>query len=461
MTNMVGPRDPALLAEGFRGGESSPSEEIEALLDRVEHYESTIEALLPDETHRQRRARLLSEAEALEKRWPDPTTRPPLYGVVVGVKDLFHAPGFPTRAGSRLPPEIFRAAGAFPGADDPAAESVRLLREAGALVLGKTVTTEFAYFGPGPTRNPWNPDHTPGGSSSGSAAAVAAGFCHVALGTQTIGSISRPATFCGIAGFKPGFGRVSVRGVVPFSPNADHVGLIAPTARALRIVAPVLLDGGDGIPRSSAPTPRKLRTVLVPAGPYLEQADQEALRALGTVCERLQEQGVTVHEISAFPDIEAINEAHQEMIAADFARVHRSWYEEHRDLYHVRSRELVKRGKAVSAERHADACSGRAALRSLLEEALQHHGADFWLAPATVGGAPAGIHATGSPIMNLPWTYAGLPTVSLPVTGLPHGLDGDGLPLGVQIAGTAGGDAHADADRQLLARAELLERLLR
>jgi len=149
----------------------------------------------------------------------------------VGIKDIFHVDGFVTRAGTRVPPERFAG---------PEAASVALLREAGALIAGKTVTTEFAYFEPGPTRNPHNPAHTPGGSSSGSAAAVAAGLCQLALGTQTIGSVIRPAAFCGVVGFKPSFGRIPTSGLVYFSRTIDHVGLFTQDLDGMELAASVL-----------------------------------------------------------------------------------------------------------------------------------------------------------------------------------------------------------------------------
>ena len=147
------------------------------------------------------------------------------------MKDIFHVKGFLTRAGSGLPVDLLTG---------PEAESVTQLKQAGALILGKTVTTEFAYFAPGPTRNPRNPAHTPGGSSSGSAAAVGAGLCPLALGTQTIGSILRPASFCGVVGFKPSFGRISSAGVIPFAVSLDHIGFFTQDVAGATLAAAVL-----------------------------------------------------------------------------------------------------------------------------------------------------------------------------------------------------------------------------
>jgi Asp-tRNA(Asn)/Glu-tRNA(Gln) amidotransferase A subunit family amidase len=189
------------LAEQLRSGELDIITYINEANDWIEETEPIIQALIFEENRQQR---LIREAEALLWKYPNPDDRPPLFGVLIGVKDLFNVDGFQTQAGSMLPPAEFEGA---------EASIITDLKNQGALILGKTVSTEFAYFQPGPTGNPLNPNHTPGGSSSGSAAAVAAGYCPLAFGTQTIASIIRPASYCGIAGFKPSFGRVSTQGV--------------------------------------------------------------------------------------------------------------------------------------------------------------------------------------------------------------------------------------------------------
>lgn len=465
----VAPQSFALLRERLKSGKTTLSEELTELLQRIQSHEPVVAALLPDETASQRRTRLLEEAAELEQRWPEPSQRPPLFGALVGVKDLFHAVGFPTRGGSLLPPEVFAGEDA-PGRPEPhtgEASTVAALRAAGALVLGKTVTTEFAYFGPGPTRNPWNPSHTPGGSSSGSAAAVAAGFCHIALGTQTIGSISRPASFCGVAGFKPSFGRIAADGVIPFSASADHVGVIAADLASLTLAASVLVQRWSPAAVQSAATAsatatqhppviaaaagRSFGTVAMPEGRYLHQADSASLRALDMVIDRLHNSGVDIQRVSVLSDIERINQLHRDMIARDFSDVHASWYRDYGDRYQSTSARLIEQGATVSDDRRDAARAQRIEVRHKLEHELERHGADFWLAPATVGEAPHGIESTGSPIMNLPWTYAGLPTVSLSLATLPEGRGPAGLPLGIQIASRHG------SDEELLSCATQLE----
>ena len=225
---LTAPAPLAKTASALRNGQLDLLHYINETCDRIEAIEPTIQAFLP-EPHR--RARLLAEAEVLQSRFPDPGDRPPLYGVLVGVKDVFVVDGFPTQAGSQLPAELFVG---------QEATCVSLLRRAGALIAGKTISTEFAYFEPGPTRNPHNPDHTPGGSSSGSAAAVAAGFCPLALGTQTIGSTIRPAAFCGIIGFKPTYGRIPTPGLILCSVSLDTVGFFTQDISGTVLVASLI-----------------------------------------------------------------------------------------------------------------------------------------------------------------------------------------------------------------------------
>src|SRR6185436_1753512 len=233
---------------------------LEAFRRAFEEREPEVLSFLPEEG---RWDRLAAAARALVERWPHPAHRPPLFGLPVGVKDIFHVDGFATHAGSAVPSEELAG---------PQSAAVSRLLAAGAVVLGKTVTTEFAYFAPGPTRNPAAPGRTPGGSSSGSAAAVAAGLAPVALGSQTIGSICRPAGYCGIVGFKPGYERVPREGVVPLSPSLYHVGWLAADVEIATRVAAVLCDDWRGAITVSA------RPVLgVPEGPYLERASAEGL----------------------------------------------------------------------------------------------------------------------------------------------------------------------------------------
>ncbi len=385
---------------------------LDLLEARFRNREREVLAFVPEAG---RFDRLRREARELVGRHPDPADRPPLFGVPIGIKDVFHVHGFLTRAGSRLPPEELHGL---------EAESVTALREAGALILGKTVATEFAYFAPGPTRNPRNPDHTPGGSSSGSAAAVGAGLCPLALGTQTLGSVCRPAAFCGVVGFKPSYDRISRSGLVPLAPSLDHAGTFTADAAGAELAASLLC-------RSWKETQVDRRPVLgVPEGPYLERASDEARLHFEAVRGRLGKAGYRVESVPAFDDFARVEARHRAIVAAEAARVHARWFPRFEGLYHEKTAELVRRGQQISPDNLDVALAGCGKLRQTLTALMDEHEIDLWLTPSAVGAAPAGLESTGDPVMNLAWTQAGLPALSLPA-----GRNADRLPLGVQLVG--------------------------
>jgi len=427
----------ATVAAALASGELPLLAYLDALLARIAERDPALQAFLPEAD---RAGRLRREAAALLDRWPRPEDRPPLFGVPVGIKDIFRVDGFPTGAGSRLPPAEFAGR---------QAEVVTTLQEAGALILGKTVSTEFAYFAPGPTKNPCDPERTPGGSSSGSAAAVAAGLCPLALGTQTIGSTLRPAAYCGVVGFKPTFGRISVAGAVPLAPSLDHVGLFTADVAGAACAAAVLC--AEWRP-AAAPDAWKKPRLGIPEGPYLEPASAEGLAGFRAACARLAAAGFAVEPVPAMPDFAAIGgiaARHRLIVAAEAARVHAGWYGRFGALYSPQMRDLIERGRTVSDEELERALAGRAALRRELTDLLDRHGLDLWLSPPAQGPAPLGLGNTGDPVMSIPWTYAGLPALSLPV-----GRSTEGLPLGLQIAG------RWQEDEALLAAAAELERVV-
>ena len=426
------PASTELLAE-LRSGRRPLDEYLRELEGRFARIEAQVQAFMPEE---HRFERLQEEARQLVYEQLDPDRRPPLFGLLFGVKDVFHADGFETSGGSRLPPADLAG---------PEAEVVTRLKQLGALVAGKTVSTEFAYFAPGPTHNPHAPGHTPGGSSSGSAAAVAAGLCPLALGTQTIGSVSRPAAFCGVVGFKPTYGTVSAKGLIPLSPSLDHVGWFTPDVALAAAVATALRQ-----PLGPAPEDGNRRPVLaVPTGPYLERAGEIARRHLAETTRRLADRGYKILEVGAFADIDAIEERHSLIVAAEAARVHADWYSIHAELYEARTRALIERGREITDAALGAALMGRARLRHDLTGLMDSHDIDLWLSPAAAGPAPAGLESTGDPVMNRPWTHAGLPTLALPA-----GQDDDGLPLGIQLA------ARWDRDETLLAWGRGIEEAL-
>ncbi|MXR43329.1 amidase [Halobaculum sp. WSA2] len=426
----------APLAAAFRTGERDPTAYANTLRDRIEARDPEIHAWVDGAISR---AWLTAETEALLERHPrsdsesdagDGADRPPLFGVPVGVKDIFHVDGLPTRAGSDLPPEVLAG---------QEATAVRRLRAAGATVAGKTHTTEFAYFSPPPTRNPHDLDHTPGGSSSGSAAAVASGTAPLALGTQTVGSIVRPAAFCGVVGFKPTRGRLPTDGVIPLSRSVDHVGTFTRDVAGAALAASVLLDGWDEQRAGERTEPP---TLGVPTGPYLDQPSEVGREAFERALDSLANAGYELVRVEAFPDIDDVNDRHDTLVAAEAALAHGEWYGRYGDRYADATRELIEDGLSTPVSALVRGRRGRDALRDSLAETADDHGIDAWIAPAAPGPAPEGIDDTGDPAMNLPWTHAGLPTI-----GLPAG-DVDGLPVGVQVA------AEFDADERLLAWAD-------
>lgn len=407
----------ALIARDLVSGTLDLKEYINATCDRIDRVDSAVEAFLPEAN---RRERLLQEADSLREIYPEPESRPPLYGVLIGVKDIYRVDGFPTRAGSNLNPDVLAG---------PEAECVMLLRQAGALVLGKTVTTEFAYFEPGPTRNPHNLDHTPGGSSSGSAAAVAAGLSPLTLGTQTIGSVNRPAAFCGVVGFKPSYNRIPSDGMLYFSRSADHVGCFTQDVEGMILAASSLCYQWQDIDVNYKPV------LGVPRGKYLEQASQEGLRSFSEQLEKLRIAGYTINEVNALDEIETIAAWHRKLISAEIALEHKDLYTRFADLYRPRTVEIINEGKAVSEKDLEEARKQQKELREKLETTMRELGIDLWVTPAAPGPAPEGISATGDPAMNMPWTNAGLPSVSVP-----SGRADNGLPLGLQLIAPFMGD---------------------
>jgi Asp-tRNA(Asn)/Glu-tRNA(Gln) amidotransferase A subunit family amidase len=428
MTELTAPpADLPALAHALRTGRLPLTTYLDYLEQRLAERDGTVQAYMPEPG---RFARLRAEAAALEAQYPAGSERPTLFGVAVGVKDIFHVDGLPTTGGSKLPPEVLAG---------PEAASVTALKQAGALILGKTVSTEFAFFGPGPTTNPHNSAHTPGGSSSGSAAAVGAGLSALALGTQTIGSIIRPAAFCGVVGYKPSYARISAAGVIPLSPSLDHVGTFTPDVPGAALAARVLCAEWRSVARLSRPV------IGIPLGPYLEAAGPEAQASTQRAAERLSAAGYDVRAVAAMPDFSAIRERHWLLMAAEAAAVHAGWFEAYGERYHPRTADLVERGRkadraAVEAARH-----GRTDLRVDLTRLMDANKLDLWLAPSALGPAPRGLESTGDPIMNLPWTHSGLPVV-----GVPAGVAENGLPLGVQFIG------RWWADEQLLSWAAAL-----
>jgi Asp-tRNA(Asn)/Glu-tRNA(Gln) amidotransferase A subunit family amidase len=419
-------------AAALRSGELPITNYLSQLEGYFSAREPSVLAFIPEEN---RFERLRKEAETLVSRFPDPTKRPPLFGMLVGVKDIFHVDGFVTQAGSRLPSKELQGA---------EAESVTRLKNAGALILGKTVTTEFAYFSPGPTHNPHNPTHTPGGSSSGSAAAVGAGLCDLTLGTQTIGSIIRPAAFCGVVGLKPTRDRISRDGIIPLSPSLDHAGFFTPDISAAKQIAPSIYeDWDDSIPPDRKPI------LGVPDGPYLDSASDYALACFNAICRSLAHAGYELRRVPVMSDFREIRARHDVIMSAEAAQVHANWFEKHENLYSSKFIELIRRGQSITDPQLQNALNARAVFRDELAQTVNENNIDLWISPPTIGPAPKGLDSTGDPVMNLPWTQIGFPAINLPA-----GKNQDGLPMGLQVIG------KWRADEDLLAWAEDIEKIV-
>lgn len=401
-------------AGAFRRSVAAVTDLVARTCDRIDRLDARIKAFVrePD-----RRGRLAAEAAAA----------PPggLSGVMVGVKDIVRIDGMDTRAGSAVPPEALAG---------PQAPLVDRLRAAGALIAGKTVTAEFAVTAPGPTRNPHNTAHTPGGSSSGSAAAVAAGMVPLAVGTQTVGSVIRPAAYCGVVGFKPTFGRVPVDGVIANAPSFDTVGVFAASVAGAERGASVLCDRWRGRrdDRGGAGRP----VLGIPAGPYLDRAGTEAREAFAAHTKRLEAAGWNVREVPLMAgpgEFEAVVRQLYVMNRYEVARTHADWFPRHGRLYREQTVAAIREGQAVGRDDYERAAGERRVFRERLVEAMGE--VDAWLAPSATGPAPLGLGSTGDSVMCLPWSNAGFPAVSLPA-----GYAANGLPLGLQVVGRPGED---------------------
>jgi Asp-tRNA(Asn)/Glu-tRNA(Gln) amidotransferase A subunit family amidase len=437
-------------ARRLRAGEITCQDVLRACLDRIDQMEPAVRAwVLVDREGAEAQARSL-DAELVTGK-----ARGPLHGIPIGVKDIIDVKGFPTGnglAGQRWfrPPEAATADAVI----------VARLREAGAIILGKTVSTPFAWLDPPVTRNPWNFDRTPGGSSSGSAAAVACGMCLGALGTQTGGSITRPAAFCGVAGMKPTYGQISTVGITPLARSLDHPGPIARSVADLRLMNLVMLgsDQPSLTMGRSTPLPHGRETpVLARLGGFFdEEADAEMWSALYSAEWSLKGSRAMVDSFGDALPVQQLLRDHRTILAYEAVATHgspsaiqskymnskmRNWF------FPPRLRELLEEGAGIPDTTYARALESRQ-LPETLRALLLDLGVVL-LTPAATGPAPDP-STTGNPAFNSPWSLLGLPTVSFPI-----GLSADGLPLAVQLVGGAG------SDLDLLRTAEWCESAIR
>lgn len=379
-----------------------------------------------------RAAALESDLQAFTYLPPQPPTvsagNGPLAGIAVGAKDLVDTAEMPTTYGSPI------YADHQPNED---AWIVSRLKDFSATILGKTVTTEFAWRHPGPTRNPWNRNHTPGGSSSGSAASVASGSVQLALGTQTLGSILRPAAFCGIVGVKPSFGTISLKGVRALSQSLDHLGVFARSVDDVAYALSLLMGGPGAVrhapfqvsPDGIAPFPAPRIAWLQPAASPALDDYQSGL--LATAAERFTEAGAIVESFAMPAEFEALSDIAATLYSAEGAANFSELVARFPDKTSDRLKALVEEGMAISATSYIAARNAQLALRSAFTAAMA--GFDAVLTTAATGEAPESLTQTGDPGLCVPWTTLGVPAIALPA-----GIGPRGLPLGIQLVAPYG-----------------------
>jgi Asp-tRNA(Asn)/Glu-tRNA(Gln) amidotransferase A subunit family amidase len=441
--------------QAIAAGELKPSQLLAECLRRIDRWEAKVKAWAVVD-----RQGALAEAHRLDALSPAQLAPLPLAGIPLGIKDILDVAGLPTRAGSSL-------TSAAPASQD--ATCVARLRAAGAVILGKTVTTEFAFVDPPPTRNPWNLEHTPGGSSSGSAVATALGMCLGAVGSQTGGSIIRPAAYCGVSGFKPTFGRIDRAGVMVSSPTLDQVGALARSIADLEVLWRALADpkpaapaqpaaeaghGHTGHPGGGHAAPghhlfswhhhpghkhsaedigfpnRAPRVAIVK--PFLAEASPEVLLVTEVTLGWLESHGAELIVATMPAETDEIQAMHRTIMAVEMAAYHRERYAAHRAQYGPQLSQLVEAGLAIDAAHYQAAKEHQLAYK--LQLAAAFVGADAWVLPSTITTAPR-LDTTGGARCNSLWSYGGVPALTIPC-----GVASDGLPVGLQLVGPAGGD---------------------
>jgi Asp-tRNA(Asn)/Glu-tRNA(Gln) amidotransferase A subunit family amidase len=419
-------RDPVLLtateaARLIREGKLSPAELMEGYLARIAEREPAVRAFAWFDA-------------AVARQAAAGASPGPLHGLPVGVKDVLDTSDMPSEYGSPI------WSGWRPKAD---ASAVAWARQAGGVVIGKTVTTEFATRKPGPTGNPHNPAHTPGGSSSGSAAGVAAGFFPLAYGTQTAGSVIRPAAYCGVVGYKPTFGMINRFGMKLMSESLDTVGVMARSVADCALFAGAVAGRDLGDPDAR---PDRAPRIGICRSPAWDKALPETQALLPRVAAALARAGASVVERELTPGVAAIAEAHPAVMNSESARA-LGW-----ELANVReqiSEGLRERLEFGLSRSEAEIAAAHSVFdRAQREFPLCMEGLDALVTPSAPGQAPAGLEWTGDPMFNLIWTSLHVPCVTVPA-----GTGPDGLPLGIQIVTRIGEDRQALAWAQWVAAA--------
>jgi Asp-tRNA(Asn)/Glu-tRNA(Gln) amidotransferase A subunit family amidase len=404
-------------AEAIKGRRVTPIDLVEQCFAAIDRWEPLVHAwVFVDREYAMHEAKRLT-AELEKNRY-----RGPLHGIPIGVKDIYDVFDWPTACGSKL------WANSIARQDAPVIAS---LREAGAIFLGKTVTTQYASYDPPMTRNPWNLAHTPGGSSSGSAAAVATGMCFGALGTQTGGSITRPASYCGIAGCKPSYGLLPLNGILPLANSMDHPGPIARDAMDLAVILQgmahqqCMLDPlANFVEKAAVPSSRprfgRLRQL------FEDRADGTIRDMMEEVCHRFGQDGAVIEETALPSEFSDVIGQHRLVMAVEATQYHEARLRRHPEDYFPCITRLLEEGLACPAPEYARAKENQHALSVAIKVLLRRDNL-ILLCPATTGPAPLA-DTTGDPAFNSPWSYTGLPTISIQT-----GYFVDGLPLAIQL----------------------------
>ena len=413
----------------IRSRELSAVELAQSLLDRIEALEPSLKAWVYLD-----RAAVLVEAEARDREVASGGPVGALHGIPVGVKDIYYTAGIPTTACSRVYADFVPEYDAAP---------VALLKQAGAIMLGKTVTTEFACMDPSPAVNPWNAAHTPGGSSSGSAVAVAAGMCPAALGSQTVGSVLRPASYNGVVGFKPSYGRVSRHGVIPVSWSLDTMGWMTRTVEDAALLLQVMAGPDDNDPAASAvAVPDYAAALENPAAPrigvirqfFYDHADEETRQHTNAMVERLAEAGAEVEELPLPPSMDTAIEDQQIIMAVEGSSFHEPMYRRQAMDYQPGIRGMIQRGLDTDAVTYSRAMERRRQFITDMRKLAER--VDILLTPSTPTPPLPDLTNTGNTMYQGPWTSCGLPAITLP-----SGLSATGVPLGLQLVGPYLGEA--------------------
>jgi aspartyl-tRNA(Asn)/glutamyl-tRNA(Gln) amidotransferase subunit A len=412
-------------ARRIRDRELSSVELLDAYLKRIEALDPLLRAWVTVDLEGARDAARERDREIKLNGHP----RGPLHGIPVGIKDVFCTNGLRTTACSPLLAQFI---------PDYDATSVQLLRANGAIILGKTVCTEFAANDPPRTLNPWNTSHTPGGSSSGSAVAVATHMCAATLDTQSAGDVLRPAAYNGIVGFKPTHGRISRYGMLPVAWSVDCAGVQAHTVEDVALMLQVL----------ACPDPCDLSCSIHPVPDYMEMvrhqikaprlglvrnffydhSNEEVRQHTDHIVELLQQKGAICEEISLPEDMEIIYAAHRIVAFAECAAYHQEMFFQHNAEYGPKMHNLVELGLVTPASAYLQAQRLRRRARRNIQDSF--NGFDALITPATPSTAPKDTSMTGQPVLNIPWTYCGFPSIALP-----SGIGREGLPLGIQLVG--------------------------